>query len=121
MNLDAYLKSKSIYSPVEKEVYHWHNNYILDSFLVDLALQKGLVRNYTEFDQIMLSLNPEDLEIIIETIQKYMNKRFPFKEKTSLEVAKIKWQKALHIFKNCLDTMDFQNHTLYYYCTLSHE
>ncbi|WP_069998008.1 hypothetical protein [Cellulosilyticum sp. I15G10I2] len=121
MNLDAYLKSKPIHSPVETEIYHWHNNYILDSFLVDLALEKCLIKNYTEFNQITLYLNAQDLEMIIETIQNYMTRRFPFKEKTSLEVAKLKWQKALHTFENCLNTMDFKNNSLYYYCTLSNE
>ena len=121
MTLDAYLKSKSIHSPIETEIYHWRNNYILDGFLVDLATKKGFVKNYTEFNQTTLYLNAKDLEMLIETIQNYMARRFPFKERTSLEVAKLKWQKALHTFEHCLNTIDFQSSTLYYCCTLSNE
>jgi hypothetical protein len=119
MNLDAYLKSESILASEEVEIYHWTNNYILDGFLVDLAIQKGLIKNYAEFNEFILYLSPEDLESLVETIQDYIARRFPFKGKSDYEVAKLKWQKALHIFENCLTAIDFKKNTLYYYCTLT--
>jgi len=119
MSLNTYLKTKSINSPIESEIQHWKNNYILDGFFADLATKKGLIKNYAEFNSSMLELNSSDLKFIISSINEYLVKRFPFDEKNNGEIAKLEWEKSLKTFQLCLKNIDFKNSSLYYLSVIS--